>query len=66
MNSPVYTEHEGWMEKTAGIQDFDALPQKAKNYVKYLSDLLETPFLIVSTGPDREETIQLGPLFADS
>ena len=63
---PVYTEHEGWIEKTAGIQDFDALPQKAKNYVKYLSDLLETPFLIVSTGPDREETIQLGPLFADS
>ena len=63
---PVYTEHEGWMEKTAGIRDFDKLPEKAKNYVKHLSDLLETPFLIISTGPDREETIQLGPLFTDS
>ena len=63
---PVYTEHEGWMDKTAGVKDFDDLPEKAKNYVKYLCDLLETPFLIVSTGPDREDTIQLGPLFADS
>ena len=63
---PVYTEYEGWMEKTAGIRDFDKLPEKARNYVKHLSDLLETPFLIISTGPDREETIQLGPLFTDS
>ena len=60
------TDFEGWMDKTAGVKDFDDLPEKAKNYVKYLCDLLETPFLIVSTGPDREDTIQLGPLFADS
>ena len=63
---PVYTEYEGWMEKTAGIRDFDKLPEKARNYVTHLSDLLETPFLVISTGPDREETIQLGPLFTDS
>ena len=60
---PVYTEHEGWMEKTAGIRDFDQLPEKARNYVKHLSNLLETPFLIVSTGPDRKDTIELGSLF---
>ena len=60
---PVYTEHEGWMEKTAGIRDFDQLPEKARNYVKHLSNLLETPFLIVSTGTDRKDTIELGSLF---
>ena len=60
---PVYTEHEGWMEKTAGIRDFDQLPEKARNYVKHLSNLLETPFLIISTGPDRKDTIELGSLF---
>ena len=60
---PVYTEHEGWMEKTAGIRDFDQLPEKARNYVKHLSNLLETHFLIVSTGPDRKDTIELGSLF---
>ena len=60
---PVYTEHEGWMEKTAGIRDFDQLPEKARNYVKHLSNLLETSFLIVSTGPDRKDTIELGSLF---
>ena len=62
---PVYTEHEGWMEKTAGIQDFEKLPKKAKSYIQYLSDLLKTPFLIISTGPDREETIKMGSLFVD-
>ena len=60
---PVYTEHEGWMEKTAGIRDFDQLPEKARNYVKHLGNLLETHFLIVSTGPDRKDTIELGSLF---
>ena len=60
---PVYTEYEGWMEKTAGIRDFDQLPEKAKNYVNHLSDLLEIPFLIISTGPDRKDTIELGSLF---
>ena len=60
---PVYTEHEGWIEKTAGIRDFDQLPEKAKNYVNHLSDLLEIPFLIISTGPDRKDTIELGSLF---
>ena len=60
---PVYTEHEGWMEKTEGIRDFDQLPEKAKNYVNHLSDLLEIPFLIISTGPDRKDTIELGSLF---
>ena len=63
---PVYTEHEGWMEKTAGIQGFEKLPKKAKSYIQYLSDLLKTPFLIISTGPDREETIKMGSLFVDS
>ena len=54
------------MEKTAGVKDFEKLPKKARSYIQYLSDLLETPFMIISTGPDREETIEMGSLFVDS
>ena len=60
---PVYAEFEGWSESTVGIQDFDRLPENAKRYIQQLSDLVETPFMMVSTGPDREQTIQLESAF---
>lgn len=60
---PVYTEFDGWSESTAGIQDFDRLPENARRYINSLSELLETPFMMVSTGPDREQTIQRESLF---
>ncbi len=56
---PIYEEHVGWKESTLGIQSFDALPQNAKNYLKRLEQLVGAPIDIISTGPDRVETIVL-------
>jgi len=60
---PVYTEYEGWMESTVGVTAYDQLPEKAKSYIESLSQLLKTPFLMISTGPERKHTIYNGKLF---
>jgi adenylosuccinate synthase len=56
---PVYEEIAGWSESTAGIKSYDDLPQNAKDYLKRIEELVEAPIDIISTGPDREETIIL-------
>lgn len=56
---PVYRTVPGWQRQTAGIRDFAALPEKAKDYMKVLSEITETEFSFVSTGPDRDDTIIL-------
>jgi adenylosuccinate synthase len=56
---PVYEEHPGWSEATAGITDFSKLPSNARRYLARLEELGEVPIDIVSTGPDRAETIVL-------
>ncbi len=56
---PVYEEMPGWSDSTVGIKDFDQLPVNAKAYLKRIEEIIETPVDIVSTGPDREETIVL-------
>ncbi|MCU7880367.1 MAG: adenylosuccinate synthase [Candidatus Thiodiazotropha sp. (ex Lucinoma aequizonata)] len=54
---PVYIEMTGWQESTVGMTEFDYLPQTAKEYLARIEALCETPIDIVSTGPDRTETI---------
>jgi len=54
---PIYEEHPGWKETTVGIKSFDALPANARSYLKRLEKLVEAPVALISTGPDREETI---------
>ena len=54
---PVYQAAPGWKSQTAGTRNYDDLPQKAKDYLKILSDITETEFSFISTGPDREDTI---------
>jgi adenylosuccinate synthase len=54
---PIYEEHPGWSESTLGIKSFDRLPKNAQSYLKRLQELVGAPIDIVSTGPDREETI---------
>jgi adenylosuccinate synthase len=54
---PIYREVPGWHCQTAGIRNYADLPQKAKDYLKLLSEITETEFSFVSTGPDREDTI---------
>jgi len=56
---PVYEEHPGWSESTIGAKSYDELPENAKSYLKRIEELAETPIDIISTGPDREETIIL-------
>ncbi|HEX7373838.1 MAG TPA: adenylosuccinate synthase [Steroidobacteraceae bacterium] len=56
---PVYEEHPGWSEATAGIVDFARLPANARKYLARLEELAGVPIDIVSTGPDRTETIIL-------
>ena len=56
---PIYETMPGWTESTVGVKDYDALPANAKAYLTRLEELCEAPIAIVSTGPDREETIVL-------
>jgi len=56
---PVYTEMPGWQESTVGLKHYAELPENARNYLKKVEELCGTPIDIVSTGPDREETIVL-------
>ena len=56
---PVYETLPGWSETTLGAQSLEALPENARAYIKRLEELIKAPIDIVSTGPDRVETIVL-------
>ena len=56
---PVYEEMPGWTQTTVGTKSMDALPPQAIAYIKRLEQLVGVPIDMVSTGPDREETIVL-------
>ena len=56
---PEYIEMPGWSESTIGAKRFDDLPVAAKAYLNKVEELCETPIAIISTGPDRAETIIL-------
>ena len=56
---PVYEELAGWEESTVGAKSIEQLPENARAYIARLEALVGAPIDIVSTGPDREETIVL-------
>ncbi|HKD55790.1 MAG TPA: adenylosuccinate synthetase, partial [Steroidobacteraceae bacterium] len=56
---PVYEELPGWRESTVGITAYEALPCNARRYLERLAALVEVPIDMISTGPDREQTIVL-------
>ena len=56
---PVYIEMPGWSESTVGAKSHDDLPKAAKNYLRKIEELCEAPIDIISTGPDRDETMVL-------
>ncbi len=56
---PVYEEMPGWSESTIGATSLDQLPANARAYVERIEQLVGAPIDIVSTGPDRNETIVL-------
>ena len=60
---PIYEEIQGWEVSTKNIHKFDKLPENAISYIKRLEELIECPIKIISTSPDRKDTIILENLF---
>jgi len=56
---PIYEEMPGWSETTVGVKSLANLPANARAYVKRIEQLVGVPVDMISTGPDREETIVL-------
>jgi adenylosuccinate synthase len=56
---PILVELPGWQESTVGVKAYDELPGNARQYLRKVEELCEAPIDIISTGPDREETIVL-------
>lgn len=63
--TPVYETMPGWTTSTFGVQTLDGLPQQARDYIKRLEEVTGVPIDIVSTGPDRVQTITLLHPFAE-
>jgi adenylosuccinate synthase len=56
---PVYETLPGWPEDITPVRKFEDLPENARKYLRRIEELIETPILIVSVGPGRDETIVL-------
>jgi adenylosuccinate synthase len=54
---PVYEDMPGWSESTVGATSNDELPENAQKYLAKIEELVNVPIDIISTGPDREQTI---------
>lgn len=57
--TPVYKELPGWTETTFGAKTIEQLPANARAYIRFIEDAIGAPIDIISTGPDRVETIVL-------
>ncbi|SDM01392.1 Adenylosuccinate synthetase [Modicisalibacter muralis] len=62
---PIYQDLPGWSESTLGIKALESLPANARAYISFLEEQTGTPIDIISTGPDRNETIVLRNPFDD-
>jgi adenylosuccinate synthase len=60
---PIYEEMPGWRESTFGATRYGELPPNARGYLERLQELVNVPIAMISTGPDREQTIVLHPVF---
>ncbi len=56
---PDYEEIPGWSESTVGVREFDQLPENAIRYLRRIEQICGVPIDLISTGPDRDETIVL-------
>ncbi len=54
---PIYETLPGWQQDTVGVLDFDALPQRAREYVRFVEEQAGAPVALISSGPRREETV---------
>ena len=60
---PVYETLPGWRGSTSGVRDLDALPANARAYVQCVAEAVGVPVDLISTGPERSETIVVRPPF---
>ena len=63
--TPVYEEIAGWSESTEGARSWADLPAQAIKYVRRIEELIQCPVALVSTSPEREDTILVTDPFAD-
>jgi adenylosuccinate synthase len=63
--TPVYEDMPGWSDNTYGVTTYEGLPIAAQNYIKRLEELTGVPVHIISTGPDRADTMVLHNPFSD-
>ncbi len=61
---PVYETWPGWTDSTQGARSWSALPSRAVKYTKRIEELIETPIAMLSTSPEREDTILVRDPFA--
>ena len=62
---PIYEEMEGWQESTAGARSWAQLPAAAIKYVRRIEELIQCPVALLSTSPERDDTILVTDPFAD-
>ena len=62
---PVYETLEGWRGSTAGARSWADLPAQAVKYVRYIEELIEAPVALLSTSPERDDTILVRDPFQD-
>ena len=63
--TPIYEEMEGWSETTAGARSWSELPGAAIKYVRRIEELIQCPVALLSTSPERDDTILVTDPFAD-
>jgi len=62
---PVYETFEGWSQSTRGARTWNDLPAQAVKYVKHIEELIECPVTLLSTSPEREDTVLMRDPFED-
>ena len=62
---PVWETHEGWRESTRGARSWAEPPATAIEYIRRIEDLIEAPVALLSTSPERDDTILVKDPFAD-
>ncbi len=63
--TPIYEEMEGWSDNTAGARSWAELPGAAIKYVRRIEELIQCPVALLSTSPERDDTILVTDPFAD-
>ena len=61
--SPIYEEIDGWNTSTVGLEKIDQMPTKAREYIQRIEELTECRVSIISTGPERNQTILINNPF---